>query len=533
MIEQSGKNLPVETARPLSQSLLWSLQRRFYENEGVGAWGNGPVPYYITSTPFIARAYARMVLGFLRDCAGEGRLDREKPVYLVELGAGSGRFSYHFRRRLDELLRRSHFRDLRVTLVMSDFAEATVKHWRGRPEFARWVADGSLDFARFDVERDQELRLLESGAVLTPGGGANPIVCIANYVFDSVPQDAFRFEGGRTLELLAELWAEDRPGVDGVRLEDLRICFYPREVNPGHYGNADFDRLVEEYRGCLDEKSVLMPIVALGCIARLRALCGGRVLLLAGDKGYGQASELPPEPAPRLALHGSRSMMVNFDAIGRYARAAGGVAWRPRARAVGLHVGAFLFGIPPERAVETDLAYLEAVDSGGPDDFFSVQIAMEKHCDDMELDQILAYLRLSGWDSHIFRCCLPAIRRHLATARPECREALGAAIAEVDLGFLPTGEQYDLAYDLGLLWLDMDQPAAAAEQFEKSLQRHGLEAPTLINLSSCLLRLSEPIAASNKADLALIVDPGNAVGQQLRALLVQQAETRVERARSV
>lgn len=52
---------------PLSQSLLWKLQRNFYNRWGVDAWRMGIVPHYITSNPFVAGAYARLALGFLRD----------------------------------------------------------------------------------------------------------------------------------------------------------------------------------------------------------------------------------------------------------------------------------------------------------------------------------------------------------------------------------------------------------------------------------------------------------------------------------
>ena len=48
------------------------------------------MPQSITSSPFIARAYARIALGYLRDVAAE--LDRSQPFYILELGAGDGKF---------------------------------------------------------------------------------------------------------------------------------------------------------------------------------------------------------------------------------------------------------------------------------------------------------------------------------------------------------------------------------------------------------------------------------------------------------
>ena len=40
------------------------------------------------------------------------------------------------------------------------------------------------------------LRLRASGKVLEPGAIANPVVLVANYLFDSIPQDLFSVEDG-------------------------------------------------------------------------------------------------------------------------------------------------------------------------------------------------------------------------------------------------------------------------------------------------------------------------------------------------
>src|SRR4051794_10758266 len=86
---------------PLSESIVWRLQRTFYGDQGIDAWSPGRVPQGATTSPILARAYARVVLGFWRDIAPT--LDPGQPMYLVELGAGSGRFAYRFLRTLTAL----------------------------------------------------------------------------------------------------------------------------------------------------------------------------------------------------------------------------------------------------------------------------------------------------------------------------------------------------------------------------------------------------------------------------------------------
>ncbi len=57
----------LEEGVKLSDSLIWHLQNVSYAEAGPEAWTKG-VPFYITSNPYIARAYAQVFLGFLRDC---------------------------------------------------------------------------------------------------------------------------------------------------------------------------------------------------------------------------------------------------------------------------------------------------------------------------------------------------------------------------------------------------------------------------------------------------------------------------------
>src|SRR5262245_35207478 len=93
---------PLETVCRLSRSVLWGLQPRFYERQGMAAWSEGIVPHHVTCNPYLARAYARVVLGFVRDW--RDRLDPSQPVYIVELGAGSGRLAFHLLRQLTPML---------------------------------------------------------------------------------------------------------------------------------------------------------------------------------------------------------------------------------------------------------------------------------------------------------------------------------------------------------------------------------------------------------------------------------------------
>ena len=88
-----------------SQSLLWDWQERYFAEKGVEAWRQGEVPHYVTSNPTMANSYAEMVFAFWRDQQRlkPQELNPDEPFYICELGAGSGRFAFHFLKRLTRL----------------------------------------------------------------------------------------------------------------------------------------------------------------------------------------------------------------------------------------------------------------------------------------------------------------------------------------------------------------------------------------------------------------------------------------------
>src|SRR5215471_5307319 len=116
----SQKSAILETNVPLSQSVIWRLQRDYYVQRGVKAWSDDKVPTFITSNPFTAEIYARIAFGFLRDCG-------EEPLRILELGAGTGKFCYLFLRHFSELLRSEGIDSQAIRYCMTDCAEPLIE----------------------------------------------------------------------------------------------------------------------------------------------------------------------------------------------------------------------------------------------------------------------------------------------------------------------------------------------------------------------------------------------------------------------
>ena len=513
---------PLEAACRLSRSVLWRLQRRFFEQRGLAAWSEGVVPHHVTSSPSLARAYAQVVLGFVRDW--HAAIDPAQPLYIVELGAGAGRFGFHFVRQLERLLAGSAFRGLAFRYVLTDFAEANLAAWRAHPALAAWIDAGRLDLARFDAERDAAIALERTGAILAPGGVANPVVAIANYVFDGLPLDGFTVEGGRLHEWQVRL-CSTRPDADldaPELLERVRLTYDHRRIEPaGYYGDPAFDRLLDEHRARLLDAVFTFPSASLACLDRLAAIAGGRLLVLSTDKGVTREQGLRGRSGPSITLHGSFSIEVNYHAIARFVVDRGGEALVPAAHPRSIATCGFALGGPPGGHVETRLAYAEAIAAQSPDDRFAIEQSIEPAHGALSLDHWIGYLRFTEHDPRILGDALPFLRARIAEGPPApvLRDELLGVVARTWDGYFHIGEPHDLAFALGGLAAALAAWPEAAQYFEASLRWYGRAPATLVELAACDHRLGRLGAARARLDEALAVDPAYEPALALRAAL--------------
>jgi tetratricopeptide (TPR) repeat protein len=518
----------------LSRSVLWKIQRSYFERQGIEAWSTGAVPHHITSSPFIADAYARVVFGFLRDCrsaaGGGGRtsvaLDCGEPVYIVELGSGPGRFGYLFLKKFLGLLRGSALNGIRVRYLMTDFAERNLEYWRAHPWLRPFVEEGSLDFALFDAGREEELTPVVSGEPLSAGTLRNPLVVVSNYFFDSLPQDAFAVAGGQLFETLVTVSTsrKEPDAEDPDILARAELSYQTAPAEGDYYEDPLWNRILEDYRRRLPAASFLFPATALKCVEYFQRLSGGRMLMLSGDRGYHTDDAiLRGQGAPTLAVHGSFSMMVDYQIVGEFCRGLGGRVIHPSHRHESLNVSAFLFGDADGDFADTRQAYAEAVEKFGPDDFFTLKEGVASVYDSLSPSQLLAFLRLSGWDFKRFLECLPAFKSRLPELDESHKQELHEAVRMVWDAFLPIGEEEDLAFHIGTLLLEMEFYGEALEFLQHSEDLYGAEPGTVYNMAVCCHGLRQTAKAVEYVERALELDAGFDAAKALRINLQTSA----------
>lgn len=515
----------LESPRPFRSSMLWALQRRYFSERGVAAWRDEEVPHYITSNPVIASAYAETVFAFYQDrqrLAGAS----PQPLTICELGAGSGRFAFHFLRSLLALCAASGVAPTAFRYILTDFTQTNLDAWRGHARFQPWFDSGLLELALFDVvdaaAGGDRLLLQESGQQLGPGSLEQPLVVLANYVFDGVPQDLYHFNHGVVDACQVALLVDDAAGAvqadAATLLAQLHLQYSLHRLDAAPCGDASLQYLFGQYRDTVARGHLLFPAASLQALQRLRALSSAGLLLLSADKGQCTPDAVVQQAPPTLARHGSFSLSVNYHALLQWARNQGGLALQPSHQHRSLAVIGLLLVADADRHDATRYSYARWLAGFSPDDFYTVVSFMRRAVGEMEISDIMAYLRLGRDDGHQLLRVLPRLHALAPTLDPRYHADLLAQLERCWDNYFPLGEEQDLAFEIAGLLYELDDFEGALRYFDQTEQWYGSNPGVRYNMAACLQQLGRDDEARALLEQVLEVMPDN---EGARVLLAQ------------
>jgi SAM-dependent MidA family methyltransferase len=396
------RKVVIEQHKKFSESCLWRMQRDYFDQEGINAWVN-QVPFYITSNPYIANCYAQIVIRFIRDTIKKNPDAKNHPFYILELGTGSGRFSYYVLKTLQELQKTLGMDDISICYVMSDFTKNNIKYYETHPALQPYLEKGLVDFAIFDMEAERPITLIKKNIRLSPETLVNPLIVFANYIFDTISHDAFTVHEGKLYELLLSISTPENNMRDNkpVDMEHLAIDYKVHEIKNAYYGDPDLDKILDIYKHSLKDSSFLFPIGSIKAIKLLKKLSNNKLFIVASDKGYSRVESLDNLGHPSLSFHGSFSMMVNFHALANYFKNSGGDAFLQTPRK-GIKTSIFSSDVALKDLPETSLAIQQYAEGVSAADYFTLHRRMSDTFQECSLDTIAAHMSLTGWDPHIY-----------------------------------------------------------------------------------------------------------------------------------
>jgi tetratricopeptide (TPR) repeat protein len=519
--DKENPGVIVEAEKPLSQSMLWKLQTDFFANQGPEAWIKGIVPQYITTNPYIANQYAKTVFGYLRDYAAREDINKDTVIYIMELAAGVGRFTYTFLKRFLHMVENSSLKGIKFKYIVTDFAERNIEYWQSHSFLQPYFESGVLDCATFDISKDEEIKLRQSGEVLSSGKMKNPLILFANYTFDSLPQDTFYVNNGELFEgLITVTDKEKRDPEDKSILAGLDYYYTDKKIEGSdYYEDKNFNDVLMHYKDSLEDTAFYMPIIGLRCISRLRKLFNDDVILISADKGYKNEEAMIGNYHPFLSKHGCISMTVNFHAIELYFKELGGKAIHSIYEHENVNVSLFLLGKDNNEFIETSMAYNEIIETIGPDDFYNMKKAIMPLSKSLTTKELLTFLRFTIWDSRTLLELYNILLERIQTEENFPKDELIDSINKVWEYYFPIGEEGDLGYYFGSILGYLGQDIDALIFFETSLEFYGECPETYHEIALCYYNLQLFDRALEYTEKALILDPNFEDSKNLKNLI--------------
>lgn len=506
--DTADRKVVLEQHKRFSASALWRMQREYFDKEGINAWVN-QVPFYITSNPFIAKSYAEITVAFIRDWVQQHPESKQHPFYIMELGTGSGRFSYYVVKTILSLLKNLGMEDITICYVMSDFTKHNVKYWETHPTLKPYVDQGVIDFALFDMETERPVTLLKKNIRLSPEVLVNPLSIFANYIFDTVSHDSFAIHEGKLYELLLSLSTEENNIVDNqpVDMEKISVDYNVKEIRNNYYGDPHLDSILEIYKNSLKDSSFLFPIGSFNAIKFLKKLANDKLFIISTDKGYSTLDQLDNLGHPSISFHGSFSMMVNFHAIAEYFKNSGGDAFLQTSRK-GIKTSVFTSGLKLRELPETRVAVNELVEGFSPSDYFTLHRRISDSFNECNLETIAAHMHLAGWDPHIYLKLSNRVTSLIAEENDaETIMFMAHNMAKMAENYYYMPKSECILFEIGVFFHAIKNYEQAMSYYQQALPFVGEQFGLFYNLALCQHHLDHNEAALQSFKKALELDP--------------------------
>lgn len=393
------------------------------------------MPWRVTTCPWTANFEADLICAFEIEARRLGWLGEREPLTVWDVGAGTGRLTFHLARKLAS-------RGANVRFLMTDVARSNVEAWQHQPQLRALIDAGTAHTGVMNVLTDEAPRTLETSQRIEVG----PAVVLAHYLFDSLPHSAWRNDGAG----LQEGWVSERP--DGTFDWQWRAATTkaPHAVTPAPH---------------------LFPDGAVTAIDRFTRLTEGRFALLAIDKGANDC--------PTLARHETISAGVNFEAL---AAATPSLHWLDSVQSSTLQLAA---AIPPALRDSTLTRLWRAPNIV---QLLERLVALRDHGG--SIDQVLELQRRLHHDPDTLVQLAPLIRQQLPSASLAQVEALVASIARAADRHFTLRQQLEVPFELATLAHACGALRLAEPLYLAAISESGETAASLYNLA-LLLRTTD------------------------------------------
>lgn len=488
----------LEANTAFEQSLIWQFNRSYYEEAGLSAWSDGVVPHNMTSNMYVGKTYAAVILGFLKDIALIRQND--EVVYIMELGSGHGRLAFHILRLLDKMIALEAIHLPSYCYVITDIVESNLNFFEEHPQLQDYYDNGKLDVAYYDGVESKEIILRKQNKTIHQNSLLNPMIAIANYFFDSIPNQLFKIKNNKifSCEILLETPQRDETVSHVALLKDLRTTILVDDKEFVNNEDPFISDLLNAYKTELNETHLLIPRLAIKCIETLQGYSEHGLMLISIDKGYSDITHLEGRPEPEIIHHGSFSMYVNFNALERYCTSKNGKTIFSSFSDYSMQLGCFLFTDSPESYAKTIAAYDHYIDDFGPDDYNGMKKMAYRLVSHFSLRELITIIRLGSFDSTLFLKLLPFIRKLLNPINKTDRTRLKQTLSKIQHFYFDIKEPINVFFEIAGILYDIAYYQESLDVYDNLTDFSGETEDIYYNKILCYyqLRMDEEFGAT-------------------------------------
>lgn len=476
----------VELPVRASQSKLWEIQRNYFRSMGIEAW-DGVVPYYISSNRFIAQRYANLAICAIQDWVKRDPRCQSEMFYFLELGCGTGKFSFNFLKAFEALLKVHKLDWVKYCYILSDVADKNIAFCQTNPDFASYIAQKKVDFTHFDIVNDKDFTLIHSQKHFSSLGVLTPLTVIANYTFDCVELDLFEHRENQYHEV--KLGIKSRYNhfdiAKSKHLDDLRLEYTSDLVNiENYYADLILQDILKNYQIKFKGADFFLavPLGAIEFIRTLALLTNNKYLIISGDKGVSQLQNIPLIEKKHLASYdGCYSFYVNFQALGEYVQQLGGDSLLTTS-ALGFKVNLYSGSIPFSDLVNTAAFYDIFLEKMGPSEYCSFYSEYISNAYRYNFPALISFVKMSEYDPEAYTLIherlleiLPSLDRAAILQLESVLQRVQENIYGIKMG--------DNIYNLvGVIYYLIKQYDKAQPLFERSIMLFPKDASPYHNL---------------------------------------------------
>ncbi len=475
----------IEEQKRFSKSLIWKLQSEAYSQFGPQAWQNKGVPFYLTSNPLIAKQFACIIKSYLNE---NYAIDPSEPVYLFDIGAGSGRLAYLLLKNLSRL-----GLDFPFVYVMTDMVDENLNFWKNHPKLIPFLERGILDFAFYKNDQTGPLKLVEKGIVMEQA--INPVILIGTYFFDTIPQDLFRVNHGRLEEgrITVSIPDDCRETLSPEWVEVLQEEYTYHAIShpESYFTEREANLILQEYLKEFESGAFLFPSGALLTLEFFKNFSRQRMLLLAADQGICSKEQLQNFKEPHIARHSSFSIGVNYHSIARYFELHHGLGLLPVCPD---HRFAQILGIMGEGEYRNTCAlFHDQMESMQPVDYWHLTELSDEQLETLTLRQLLVMVKIGNYDPLTMNSFVKKIEKEIPGADDETQVLLKEVVMRCLSNFyFVSPSEGDFVMNMGVLLFLVKDYRQAMEVFQHAASIKGMDPVLMRNLAICQSKLHRP-----------------------------------------